>query len=115
MMDLDGSLQSVESMLSQYSGTMGSAGFFSALLTSIPEILTASGLWMLFLECRKNEQSIFSTSGFTIIYVVTVIKYVLLIIGAAVFVIGGFFVILGVSSAAGENSGGGTITAVLVF
>ena len=115
MMDLDGNLQSVESMLSQYSGTMGSAGFFSALLTSIPEILTASGLWMLFLECRKNEQSIFSTSGFTIIYVVTVIKYVLLIIGAAVFVIGGFFVILGVSSAAGENSGGGTITAVLVF
>ena len=62
MMDPDGSFQSAELMLNQFSGTMGSAGFFSALLSNIPEILTAVGLWMIFAECRKKEGTVFSVS-----------------------------------------------------
>ena len=73
--------------LQGYTSAADSYFFLFAVITNIPAILTALGLWLIFSAGRNKRKNEFSTAGLTIIHVITVIECVLYCIISAITVI----------------------------
>ena len=112
MADTDGSFYELESMLNQYRGMMGGAGFVSALIGSIPAIITAVALWLIYVNAKKEPGEVFSTAGFTILHVFATISFVLIVIGIVLYVVVG---IAGVGSISRLSDGEGTGAGIAIF
>ncbi|MDO4417417.1 MAG: hypothetical protein Q4C02_03950, partial [Eubacteriales bacterium] len=108
----DASLYELESMLSQYRGIMGGAGFVSALIGSIPAIITAVALWLIYVNAKREPGEEFSTAGFTVLHVLATISFVLIVIGIVLYVM---FGIAGVGSITRLSDGEGTGAGILIF
>ena len=108
----DVSLYELESMFSRYRGMMGGAGFVSALIGSIPAIITAVALWLIYVNAKKEPGEEFSTAGFTILHVLATISFVLIVIGIVLYVVIG---IAGVGSISRLSDGEGTGAGILIF
>lgn len=70
-----------------YINNMHSTGILSALISNLPAILTAAGLWMIFANCMNRRSSYAKTGGFTLIKVIQVITLVFFCIGLALAVL----------------------------
>ena len=112
MADTDGSLYELESLLNQYSGMMRGAGFMSALIGSIPAILITVSLWLIYMNCKKEPGEEFSTTGFTILHVLTTIGFVAIIIGVVIYVIAA---IGGIGAVSRFSDGGAAGFALVAF
>ena len=70
--------------LQQYANEMSSGlqayGFVSALVLSIPAILTAVALWLIFAAGRRSEEELFPTTGITILQVLNILGFIFFIL-----------------------------------
>ena len=73
----DTDLAMMEQEMMEYYSQINSFSFMFGLIASIPAILTALGLWMIFFAGKNKQNNDFSTSGFTVIQVINIIGFVL--------------------------------------
>ena len=101
--DTDISMMQEEMM--EYASQINSFSFLFGLLASIPAILTALGLWLIFFAGKNKQSSGFPTSGFTVIQVINIISFVFSCIISALavlFTIAMFAELIGYADDSGE-------------
>ena len=101
--DTDISMMQEEMM--EYASQINSFSFLFGLLASIPAILTALGLWLIFFAGKNKQSSEFPTSGFTVIQVINIISFVFSCIISALavlFTIAMFAELIGYADDSGE-------------
>ena len=112
MLNTDGSLNELEMMLYQSQGIAGGAGFIFALVASVPAILTTVALWLIYTNAKKESGTAFSTTGFTIIRVLSAISFAALILGTVILLL---FMFLGTAAVSRLTDGEGAGIGVIVF
>ena len=83
----DTDISMMEEEVMQYASQINGYSFLLGLLMSIPAILTALGLWLIFFAGKNKQSNEFSTSGFTVIQVINIISFVFSCIVSALAVV----------------------------
>ena len=102
-------------LLNRYGSGFSTAGFFSVLVTSLPSILTAAALWMIYTEGRKKRGRKFSTTGLTILRILSIISLAGVILLAVICLLGLMGILGFASNLTDGGSGDSTGAAVLIF
>ncbi len=95
---------------------LGSASVGTAIVSAIPSILMAVGIWITYVSCRNGMSGNITTSGLTICKVLSIISLVCLcIVAAAVLLLLVVLLIVGVSESGYDGMGEAMSVIAVVF